>query len=173
MSEKKYQAIMGALGWKAEAAGDMVYDKASRESARRLIPIAHFMSIYGLRVGDVLTVRLEEGERFSYRQKGGGVRQKNLRPITWEVLAESGNVKRQPFKGIAKITIQAVVHRLTVELAGRGVIRHAYSCHDFRHYFAVGLYRDAKDAYAVKEVLGHATVSVTEIYLAGLGALEK
>ena len=172
MSEEEYQAIVGAMERKAEAAGDMVYDQASRESAKRLLPVVHFMSAYGLRVGDVLTVRLEDEDRYSYRQKGGEVRQKVLRPITREVLEKYGNVKRRPFQGIAKITIQAAIHRLTVELSARGVIRHAYSCHDFRHYYAVGLYQDTKDVYAVKEALGHATVSVTEIYLAGLGALE-
>lgn len=80
-------------------------------------------------------------------------------------------VKRQPFKDLVKVTVQGALRRLTTELSDRGVIRHAYSCHDFRHLYAVQLYQDTKDVYAVKEALGHSTVSVTEIYLAGLGAL--
>ncbi len=173
MSEAELLAIMEAIERKARAAGNMIYNQASRESARRLLPVVHFLATYGLRIGDVLTVKLEDGERFSYRQKGGQVRQQSLRPISQELLAESGNPKRHPFKNIAKITIQGALRRLTVELAGRGVIRHPYSCHDFRHHFAVRLYRETKDVYAVKEALGHATVGVTEIYLAGMGALEN
>ena len=173
MNEKEYQVIWEALERKTKAPGDMVYDAASRESAKRLLPIVHFMGTYGLRIADVLTVRLEGEDRFSYRQKGGQVRQKSLRPMTAEVLSGSGMLKRQPFKGIAKSTVQGAVGRLTRELAVRGVIRHAYSAHDFRHYFAVNLYRETQDVYAVKEALGHATVSVTEIYLAGLGAVSR
>ncbi len=46
----------------------------------------------------------------------------------------------------------------------------AHTCRDFRHYFAVNLYCETRDIYAVKEALGHATVSITEVYLAGMGA---
>ncbi len=172
MSEAEYQAIVEALERKAKAEGNRVYDEASRESARRLLPVVHFLATYGLRIGDVLTLRLEEEERFSYKQKGGQVRTKSLRPILQEILAESGNTKRQPFKGIAKVTIQAGIRRLTVGLSARGVIRHPYSCHDFRHYYAVRLYQETKDIYTVKQELGHATVGVTEIYLSGLKALK-
>ncbi len=173
MSDKEYQAITEALERKAQAPGDMVYDAASRESAKRLLPIVHFMGTYGLRIGDVLTVKLEGDDRFSYRQKGGQFRQKDLRPITQEILSENAMLKRQPFRGIAKSTVQGAIGRLTKELAGRGVIRHAYSCHDFRHFYAIDLYQEAQDVCAVKEALGHATVSVTEIYLVGLGALGR
>ena len=174
MSEQEYQAIVEGLAKKAQSPQlprEQVYERAARESARRLLPIVHMMGTYGLRIGDVLTVKVEEGERFSYRQKGGSIRQKSLRPMTAEILAECGMQKRQPFKGIAKSTVQGAIGRLTKELAGRSVIRHAYSCHDFRHFYAITLYQETQDVYALKEALGHATVSVTEIYLAGLGAL--
>lgn len=171
MSEEEYQAIVEALDQKAEALGDMVYDRASRESARRLLPLIHYMATYGLRIGDTLTVRLEEGDRFSYRQKGGQIRRKSLRPVSQEILSESGNLKRQPFKDMAKVTVQGALRRLNKKLADRGVIRHAYSAHDFRHLYAVRLYQETKDVYVVKEALGHSTVAVTEIYLAGLRAL--
>lgn len=173
MNEAEYQAIVEALEHKVEAPGDMVYDRASRESARRLLPLVHFLATYGLRIGDALTVRLEEGDRFSYRQKGGEVRQKALRPITRDLLEKYGALKRQPFKDLVKVTLQGALRRLTVELVDRGVIRHPYSAHDFRHLYAVSLYQETGDIYAVKEALGHATVSVTEIYLAGLGALGR
>ena len=173
MSEQEYTSIIEALEKKAQAPGDMVYDEASRESAKRLLPIVHIMGTYGLRISDVLTVKIESADRFSYREKGGRIRQKSLRPMTVEVLAENGMQRQRPFKNIARSTVQGAVGRLTRELAGRGVIRHGYSCHDFRHHYAIELYQETKDVYAVKDALGHATVSVTEIYLAGLGALGK
>lgn len=89
---------MEALERKAQAPGDMAYNRVSRESARRLLPLVHFMGTYGLRIGDVLTVsvKLEEGDRFSYRQKGGEVRQKALRPyITGD------SIKKQEYEKTA------------------------------------------------------------------------
>ena len=119
MSEPEYQAIAEALKLKAEARRDMVYDQASRESAKRLILLLHFLSTYGLRIGDVLTVRLEHGRRFSYRQKGGDVRHKALRSASKQILAESGHLKRLPFRGMAKSSVRGwALRRLTVELAG-------------------------------------------------------
>ncbi len=173
MNEAECQAIIEALEHKAEAPGDMVYDRASRESARRLLPVIHFFATYGLRIGDVLTVRLEDEDRFSYRQKGGQVRQKALRPISRDMLEKYGALKRQPFKSIARVTIQGALRRLTTKLGDRGVIRHPYSCHDFRHLYAISLYQKTGNIYGVKEALGHAAVSVTEIYLAGMGVLRQ
>ena len=173
MNKSEYEAIMEALERKAQAPGDMAYNRASRESARRLLPLVHFMGTYGLRIGDVLTVsvKLEEGDRFSYRQKGGEVRQKALRPISQEILSKNGNMNRQPFKDIAKSSVQGALRKLTLELSACGLIRYAYSCHDLRHYYAVSLYQETGDVYAVKESLGHANVAATEVYLAGLGAV--
>ena len=87
------------------------------------------------------------------------------------MLEKYGALKRQPFKDLVKVTVQGALRRLTTELSGRGMIRYPYSCHDFRHLYAVSLYQETGDIYGVKEALGHATVSVTEIYLAGLGVL--
>lgn len=166
MNDEEYGAIVDALKRKANAPGHMIYDERLRESARRLLPIVHFMATYGLRVGDVLTVRVEDSERFSYRAKGGRVQQRDLRAMSRDYL----DGKLDPFKGIAKVTVQGAIKRVTAELAAQGAIRHAYSAHDFRHYFAVRLYQETHDVYAVKDALGHAAISVTEVYLASLGA---
>ena len=90
-----------------------------------------------------------------------------------QILAESGRLKQQPFCGMAKSSVQGALRRLTVELAGRAVIRHPYSAHDFRHLFSVRYYEETHHIYGLKEELGHSTVGVTEMYLAGLGALSK
>ena len=93
----------------------------------------HFMAMYGLRVGDLLTVRIEDTERFSYRQKGGEVLQRRLKPETAELLKRCGMCRRSPFSGIAKITVQKAMRRVATALAAGGKIRHAYSAHDFRY----------------------------------------
>ena len=173
MNETEYLAITEALERKIEHEGNRVYDERIRQSAKKLRVAVHFMGEYGLRIGDLERMRLEDENRFSYREKGGKIKQKALRPVSETVLLETGRMSREPFKGIGRAAIQTGIWRLTRELAARGVIRHAYSCHDFRHYFAIKLYGETQDVYAVKEALGHATVSVTEVYLAGLGALNR
>ena len=70
-------------------------------------------------------------------------------------------------------SVQKAMQRISARLAADGKIRHHHSVHDFRHYFAVKLYRETQDVYAIKAALGHATVSVTEVYLAGLGLTDS
>jgi integrase len=173
MSEEEYRTILEALEQKAVAEGNRIYDERSRESARQLLPVVHFMGTYGLRVGDVLTVRIEGEDRFSYRQKGGEVRQKHLHDESRALLKQVGMARYRPFHEIAKVTLQGALRRFVVELVRRGILRHPYSAHDFRHLFALRIYQETGDVYAVNEALGHATVAVTEVYLSGLGVMDR
>ena len=173
MNDQEYEVIISMLRHKSIAPGKRICDERSRESSRRLMPIVHFMGTYGLRIGDVLTVRIEDQDRFSYRQKGDTVRQKSLKPSTQQILRQNGMAKKEPFKGIPAVTIQGALRRLTLQLSEKGIVRHSYSAHDFRHFYATRLYLGSGDVYAVKEALGHATVNVTEVYLAGLGISER
>ncbi len=93
--------------------------------------------------------------------------------MTETVLQETSMIRREPFKGIARSSVQGAIWRLTREMKARGVIRAVYGCHDFRHYFGVKLYQETRDIYAVKQAMDHSSVAATETYLAGLGALEK
>lgn len=169
MNDTEYETILEALKRKADERGSRVSVINSRESARRILPLVHFMAAYGLRIGDALSVRLE-GEYFSVRAKGDKVRSFALEPETQEILKRMGMERREPFAGIGTSTVQNAITKITGRLSGDGVIRHKYTCHDFRHYYAVKLYRETRDIYAVKEALGHATVSISEVYLTGLGA---
>jgi integrase len=82
MNQGEYRVIMETIRQKAREARKRASVINSRQSARQLFPIVRIMAEYGLRIGDVLTVRLEEGERFSVRTKGGQVRSFELRPET-------------------------------------------------------------------------------------------
>lgn len=84
-----------------------------------------------------------------------------------EILKQAGATGRTPFASFTLGTIQDAIRRLTVELRDTGNIRHAYSAHDFRHYFAIGLYQETRDVYAVMKTLGHGSVAMTQTYLAG------
>ena len=128
MNDAEYQTIIETLAETTESG-----NRIERESARRMLPAFHFMAAYGLRVGDLLTVRIEDIERFSYRQKGGDVLQRRLLPETVELLQSCGMTGRSPFAGIAKITVQKAMQRIATGLAAGGKIRHAYSAHDFRY----------------------------------------
>ena len=167
MSDEEYAAIVAEIERRINAPGNRAADVNRRDSARRLLPIVHFMAHYGLRIGDVLTVRIE-GTYFSVLAKGDKERTIDLDPETRELLDRLGIVRRDPFR-VGTSTVQGAVTRITGEFAERGEIRHKYTCHDFRHHFAVNLYRKTRDIYAVSRALGHATVAVTEVYLAGLG----
>ena len=166
MNQEEYWTLLQAIEKRATAAGDHVSDVNRRKSAKQLLRAVRIMGELGLRVGDLLTVRREDGDRISYREKGGAVLTKELTPELDETLGGA----RYPFKGIGKSTIQGALRRVTVELAGWGAIRYPYSCHDLRHFFAVRFYEETRDIVRLQRELGHATVNTTQIYLAGLGA---
>ena len=76
---------------------------------------------------------------------------------------------RRRSEEIDEMIISAYVNGVSTRNVGR-LMEDLSAAHDFRHYFAVEHYRETHDVYLVKEALGHATVSITEVYLAGLGA---
>lgn len=54
------------------------------------------------------------------------------------------------------------------QLSAQHKIAEAYSIHDLRHYFAIKHYQENKDIYALKLLLGHASIQVTDHYLKGM-----
>jgi site-specific recombinase XerD len=50
-----------------------------------------------------------------------------------------------------------------------GKIKVAYSCHDFRHFYAIIEYRKDKDVKRVQGLLFHSGIQATDRYLRGLG----
>ena len=55
----------------------------------------------------------------------------------------------------------------------RGGLQARYYVNDPRHDFAVRLYQETRDVYAIYKALGHANVAVTEIYLRSLGVGDR
>jgi site-specific recombinase XerD len=75
-------------------------------------------------------------------------------------------------KPFARFTVNAIEKRVNYQIgklykAGR--IKAAYSCHDFRHFYAVQEYRKTKDIHRLSKLLHHSGIAVTEVYLKTLG----
>ena len=169
MGPGEYAAIDAELRRRCARAGHGAPDINARRSARMLRLASHFMAEYGLRVSSLLSLEIHD-EYITYTAKGIGTRDRHLRPGTRALLEELGVKEADaPFANVGKSTIQNGIRRVTLELADRGEIRHAYSAHDFRHLFAAARYRDTRDLYDVQLALDHASPTVTTTYLAGMG----
>jgi site-specific recombinase XerD len=88
-----------------------------------------------------------------------------------EAFETAGLDRRRPFADQTSRLLADRVRRHAWRLAQRRVISAVYSAHDYRHYFAVTQYRDGRDLYSLKELLGHSDIHTTERYLRALGIL--
>lgn len=169
MTQDEYLRIMEELRRRADSGpGKSIAERRVRDSAWRLLPLVHFLGMYGLRVGDVLTVKIGNNS-FSWTEKGGITRTQKLERETSDILGAYIGRAKSPFDSIAKSTVQGAIRRLTTYLFAEGAIRHSYSAHDFRHMYAMQLYQKTRDIYLVSRKLGHSNTAVTEIYLRGIG----
>ncbi len=143
--------------------------RRARASARAVLPVAMVLAETGVRIGDAVTMRHEGENRVSFTVKGGRSRSMTISAELEQAIPAG----RRPFQGMRAPTITMALHKITMKLWKAGKIRHAYTPHDFRHMKAVELYRRTKDVLAVQRALGHASLSATQTYLAGIGALEE
>jgi site-specific recombinase XerD len=121
------------------------------------------MSRMGLRVGGLPGLAVT-GSRWTTTSKG----KEHAGTVPDEVRAAisgAGLPLRSPFGAFTAEKI-AKAFKYQVRKA-YGETR--YSVHDLRHAFAVRTYQGTHDVYAVKQSLGHASVSVTEAYLRSIG----
>jgi integrase len=125
------------------------------------------MAYRGFRIGALKGLRVD-GKRFTTKSKGKAW-QGELPPRVRSALSDRGE---KPFASIKQCTIAAGFKRVTKRLAKSGEIRHAYSVHDLRHFYAVTEYRKDRDIYRVSRLLNHADVKVTIGYLQSLGAMK-
>ena len=163
MNEREYREIIKEIESATRRRGKHHSHANARNGARRLLPAVRVMAEHGLRVGAVPTVEVK-GDYFTYTTKGGRSETQAVKPG----IMPAG---KHPFRGYRLITIQKAFKRLTGRLCRRGAIRHAYTCHDLRHHFAVREYRLHGDLVRLKKLLGHASLNVTDIYLQSIGAI--
>jgi site-specific recombinase XerD len=72
---------------------------------------------------------------------------------------------KTPFSSISTNALKLRVWRATKKLYEKGLIKDAYSAHDFRHYFAVSEYKKDKDIYKLSKLLDHTNITITQNYL--------
>jgi len=125
------------------------------------------MARAGLRVGALPGLSVH-GERFTTTTKG----KEQSGRITEDVRKEierAGLSLHAPFSGVTALRIADRFLYLAKRLQETDKLRARYSVHDLRHCFAVQLYQETRDVYAVEKALNHATLAVTESYLRSLG----
>ena len=124
------------------------------------------MAYRGLRAGALPEMKIT-GTHFESRSKGKGIA--GTLPAAVVKAIEAAKLDgRKPFKGILPNTLEHRVARAIAKLHKAGKVGAAFSCHDLRHFYAITEYHKDKDVHRVKELLGHASIQVTENYLKSL-----
>ena len=138
------------------------------------------MATRGLRAGALPTLELKGG-KYIGRSKGKRLEENNaagitLPPEALKAIRAAGLDVKKPFAWKTKQgrensanAIECRVNFQIEKLYRAGAIRAAYSCHDFRHYYAVSQYQKNKDIFRLSKLLNHAGIQVTQTYLRGIG----
>lgn len=166
MNDMEYAEILRALSARKKLKAVTMAEQRMRDSARRLLPLVRLLGETGLRLGDALSMKLEEDNKASFKVKGGRTR---VLTLPDEVLRKFKNGPRRPFADWNLQSTGAAIARLGATLQEQGRIRHSYTAHDLRHRYAANMYRQTHDVLAVQRALGHASLNVTQVYLQGLG----
>lgn len=133
------------------------------EGAHERDRLAIMLAAYaGLRRAEIANLHADQiGDRMlTITGKGGKTRRVPIHPMLEDMLR---NVKARggyvfPNVDGGPITVDAMGRRIARALPGK------WSAHSLRHYFAGHVYRASHDIRAVQQLLGHSSISTTEIY---------
>ena len=132
------------------------------------------MASRGLRVGALPSLELK-GKKYHGKSKGKDLEGITLPPEALEAITAAGLDIKKPFlwetrqgTGNSANAIEARINYHMTKLYKAGKISARYSCHDFRHYFAVQEYEKDKDIVRVSKLLGHSGIQITTDYLKSL-----
>lgn len=147
--------------------------RGSHFKRKAAVPMASailIMAYRGLRIGAFEALQVKEGGSFMAYSKGKEVKGRLTDGITGKDLYTGlKSIGYKPGdKFPAPTTIQRNVDRRIVQL----FTVKKFSCHSFRHFFAVNEYLADNNILRVKRLLNHASVVVTERYLDRLRVLE-
>jgi integrase/recombinase XerD len=155
----------------------------TREEVRRLLQAAsteeevlavNLLVYTGMRVSELASLRCEDVdlENGLVRVLGKGGKERvlvappHILPLLRrrvEALGGSGPLfpsPIDPMKPISYVTIERMVRRL----ARRAGLRRRITPHMLRHYFATTMYQAGLDIREVQELLGHSSLSTTQVY---------
>ena len=149
------------------------------------------MAHRGFRIGALKELHLQTraGKTIFETRTKGKAQGGTLAADIVEAIAAAGLPKIEPFAGISTATLTMRIERTLDKLAEQGIIsgREAtliingkptartcskFSCHSFRHYFAVKEYRETGDIERLRKLLNHANINTTQIYLQSLGLID-
>jgi site-specific recombinase XerD len=129
------------------------------------------MARLGLRVGALPDLSIT-GDHYVAVSKGKDLRGEVSEELR-QAITKAGLPLRSPFAGLSTPALAERVREIAEKMHAEGKLKASYSAHDLRHSFAVQLYEETRDVYAVKTALSHANVTVTETYLRSLGLEES
>lgn len=128
--------------------------------------IVQLMGKAGLRVGAFETLSFYDNVMTSTTK--GKELKRTVSDEIIKIVEEAGLPHKEPFKKWKAYRIENLLKYYTEKLYASGMIKAAYSAHDFRHFFAVNEYKKTKDIYRVSKLLGHSTIQATQNYLRSL-----
>lgn len=131
------------------------------------------MALRGLRSGALPTLR-KKGARYYGKSKGKPLKEGEtvgvtLPPEVIEALIIAGLDLKKPFADFNANSIERRINYHIGKLYQDGIVRAAFSCHDFRHLFAVTEYQKDRDILRVSRLLNHANIAITQKYLRSIG----
>jgi site-specific recombinase XerD len=166
---KKDVVIPTAADYKTIIAGLPPYERA----------IVITMASRGLRAGALPTLEYKGG-KYHGKSKGKALKENGAEGITLpraalDAIRAAGLDVKKPFgwrtrQGTAMNAgaVESRVNKHMGKLYKAGAIAAPYSCHDFRHYYAVREYGMDEDIYKLSMLLNHADISITVTYLKSL-----
>lgn len=137
------------------------------ETCNELKAMINLMAFRGLRAGSFQKMTFHGGKFFT-ESKGKKI-SGELPETCIEAIEKAGLKKTAPFADWNTAKVSAMFQYHVSKLYTAGKIAYKYSAHDLRHFFALTEYTKNKDIYALKNLLNHCSIAVTEIYLQGLG----
>ena len=131
------------------------------------------LALRGLRAGALPTLE-RKGDRYTGNSKGKALGENGTNRITLpraaiDAIKAAGLDEKKPFAWITANAIERRINYHIGKLYREGKIKASYSCHDFRHFFAVTSYRKDKDIYRLSILLNHAGIQITQTYLKSIG----
>lgn len=137
------------------------------ESCNELKTMIYLMAFRGLRAGSFQKMSIH-GKKFFTESKGKEI-SGELPAICIEAIEKACLKKTAPFVSWNTAKVSSMFQYHIGKLYKVGKIAYKYSAHDLRHFYALAEYTKNKDIYALKNLLNHSSIAVTEIYLQGLG----
>jgi len=133
---------------------------------RALVALCGFL---GLRVGEALAVKPSDFDmtdmELKVLGKGEKYRYVPVSPEAWGALAEPVTMAFLANDGFVVPIADRVARSNITQMGKRAGLKRSVASHDLRATFATAVYDRTKDMRLVQELLGHASVETTQIYV--------